>query len=154
MTTLEYILIASVVILILYILALKFLVKVAGKQWNYEEQQSDNRYAEVAVFYLNTLSRELGNELVQRDPDFFERNNRLMLHEWSEIEGNNKRLDAMHTQLVTKYPMFRDFDTINCVDYCLVGERLEGEEDEALWSSYKDIKFFAEILKVKNDIYR
>ena len=62
--------------------ALKFLVKEAGKQWNYDVQQSDKRYAEVAVFYLNTLSRELGNELVQRDPDFFKRNNRLMLQEW------------------------------------------------------------------------
>lgn len=154
MTTLEYILTAALVILIIFIFAQNLLLRAAGKQWANDEKNSGNRYYEVAVLYLNILSRELGNELMQRDPDFFKRNKRLMLQEWSQIEGDKKQLDALHTQLARKYPMFQDFDIVECWDYVLVGEALDGRENEELWNVYKEIKFFSEILIEKYEIYQ
>ena len=118
-----------------------------------KDRQRSKGYTEVSLLYLKVLAREIGNELMQRDSKHFA-NHLLDLNvEWAEIEKDKRLLQATHEQLTSKYPMFEDFDVVDCWDYVIVGEALGGTTNEELWRIYRDIKIFAATLHAIHEIY-
>ncbi|OYW53048.1 MAG: hypothetical protein B7Y80_19010 [Hyphomicrobium sp. 32-62-53] len=106
-----------------------------NKAWN--EQAIDR------ANYLQTLRRELANQLVWRDPQRFLQ---LYRHLHSEVasfgswrpEEVRKRL----YELCRKYPNYDDFDAIGTREYVLYPDRVSSFDDTELEDCYRDMVTF------------
>jgi len=111
----------------------------------------DNGRAADRASFLLTISRELANQMVWKDPDSFV-DFYKQLH--AEISGYKSwKPDALrrkHDELAKKYPQFQDFDVIGVRRYVLTcGDNMLGEVECA--EAFGDITRFIGILHATDE---
>ena len=146
MSILEYILISIVILLAAYLVLQRFVVRKIADDIVAQDRSAKLNYNDLAVSYLSLLTRELANELIQRDTEFFRRNFLLLTDEWRRIKETKGLSEKTLEQLSIKYPTYRSFAPYDVHDYVLVGEAAETLSNEELWECYRDAKLYAAIL--------
>lgn len=142
----EYALITIVVLLIAYLFMQRYVIRAAADAIASKEKAAKLEYNNLAISYLHLLCRELANELIQRDAEYFRRNYVQLAEEWRHLNSNDELSNKTLEQLSLKYPSYQDFPPFDVHDYVLVGEAAEMHSNEELWQHYRDAKIYAAIL--------
>jgi len=135
----------SVILLILllgcvgYIIILR--VSVSSLIENAEEKhlnsESDRQH------WANALLREIGNEIISRDRQFYVDKFKSMVSEWTELKNSGKdEFQKRLNEISIEYPMYLDFDYLQSWPHQIYADRFSWASTEELWGIYKDIKIF------------
>lgn len=146
MSITEYALITIVILLLAYLFMQRYVIRAAADAITSKERAAKREYNNLAVSYLHLMCRELANELIQRDAEYFRRNYVQLTEEWRRLQNNHELANKTHEQLSLKYPSYQDFPPFDVHDYVLVGEAAEMHSNEELWQHYRDAKIYAAIL--------
>ena len=122
-----------------YIIILKFsfssLIKI--REENYLNSESDRQY------WSHALLREIGNELISRDRQFYLDQFKDMFSEWQELKSSGKEeLIDRSNEICKKFPMYSDFDYLQTWPHVIYPDAFIHETNDELWRIYKAIKFF------------
>lgn len=101
--------------------------------------------------YLGVLRRELGNEIMNRDPDRYLKNYYHLLDEKAKFEklANEEIITRIQT-ISQDFRYFTDFDVIGTRDYVLYSNAFDTEDIDSLIRTYNNIVSYA-LLQTKID---
>ena len=109
---------------------------------NIERRAAYGRVADNALL-LSVLSREIANEMMQRDSSKYKTNFNLLLQKWADICDQNPAQKSKHLNEITSiYRSFRDFDELQTTPHVLYAEGFSGRTDEELWELYEGIRLY------------
>lgn len=146
MSVLECLLIITVSLLTIYVWVLRYDLKTRAAASVFKEKADKLNYNNLAVSYLDLLCRELANELIQRDANYFRNNFVQLSQEWKAIQNNKELLTKTLEHLSLKYEMYQDFSPFDVRNYVFVGEGAETCSNEELWERFKDAKLYSTLL--------
>ena len=105
--------------------------------------------------YLRVLSREVANELMQRNPDLYYENFGRLLDDWSRLKGQSDEVKSARLKEITDiYVTFEYFDEIQMTyPHFFYSEEFEDHSDESLWTLYKDLRLFSALMKELDEFW-
>lgn len=107
-----------------------------------ERIANQTRAADNALF-LSVLSREIANELMERDTDKYKKNFERLYYKWSELKAKDVKTQIAHLEIITsKYARFLDFDELGTKAHVLYADAFSLQSDEDLWELYESIRLY------------
>lgn len=96
--------------------------------------------ANLASLYYSAVARQLANELISRDPDYYAINFIALRNRWKEIAADEKLCQITHDEIAHRKPQNYHFDLVEAWDYVTPSFALEGYTKEEIWKAYEDLK--------------
>ena len=105
--------------------------------------------------YLRVLSREVANELMQRNPDVYYENFGRLLNEWSRLRGQSDEVKSARLKEITDiYTTFEYFDEIQMTyPHFFYSEAFEYHDDESLWILFRDMRLFSALMRELDEFW-
>lgn len=109
---------------------------------NLEHLANRVRAADNALL-MSVLSREIANELMERDADKYKKNFERLYDKWNEIKAKDLKSQRAHSETITsKYVSFLDFDELGTKPHVLYADAFSWKNDEDLWELYESIRLY------------
>lgn len=139
----EWILASALVVAIVTLLRLrKSLRNTRSKNAILEGRANQTRAADNALL-MSVLSREIANELIERDAGKYEKNFERLYDKWNEIKAKDVKSKRAHYETITsKYASFLDFDELGTKAHVLYADAFGWKSDEDLWELYESIRLY------------
>lgn len=105
--------------------------------------------------YLRVLSREVANELMQRNPDLYYENFDRLLDEWGRLKDQSDEVKSARLKEITDlYITFEYFDQIQMTyPHFFYSEEFELHDDKSLWALYRDIRLFSALMRELDEFW-
>lgn len=92
---------------------------------------------------MSVLSREIANELMERDAEKYKKNFERLYDKWNEIKAKDVKSQRAHSETISsKYSSFLDFDELGTKAHVLYADAFSWKSDEDLWELYESIRLY------------
>lgn len=114
-----------------------------------------HRKAHDLAAYLRVLSREVANELMQRNPDLYYENFGRLLNDWGRLRNQSDEVKSARLKEITDiYITYEHFDEIQMTyPHFLYSEAFEHHDDESLWILFRDMRLFSALMRELDEFW-
>ena len=139
----DWFVVAGIIVAAFLLLAYRRSNKNIQQAYKNLEWIADNARAADNALLLAALSREIANELIQRDVDAYNRRFQNLVKKWMEIEKKDTQAKLSHLSIITsKYKSFSDFDELGSKAHVLYADGFSWKGDDELWDLYENIRLY------------
>ena len=139
----EWVLAAVLFIAIIALLIMTKLLKNSSLEISRLENVKRYESTVVRAMLLAALSREIANELIERDPAKYKKDVERLYFKWNKIKAKELKAQQAHFDVITsKYALFADFDELETRPHILYAHAFSGHSDEDLWELYESIRLY------------
>ena len=139
----EWILASALLVATVTVLRLRKKLRNSRFESAYLERIANQARAADNALLMSVLSREIANELIERDAEKYKKNFERLYDKWNEIKAKDVKSQRAHSETITsKYASFLDFDELGTKAHVLYADAFGWKSDEDLWELYESIRIY------------
>ena len=139
----EWILASALLVATVTVLRLRKKLRNSRFESTYLERIANQARAADNALLMSVLSREIANELIERDAEKYKKNFERLYDKWNEIKAKDVKSQRAHSEKITsKYASFLDFDELGTKAHVLYADAFGWKSDEDLWELYESIRIY------------